>query len=328
MADKKKILIIRLGAIGDVVMGTVIASSIKLKHPDYEVHYLTQIEIAPVLENHPHIDKIIPWNTKNRKSLRQLFQTGTKLFFEHYDIVFNLTYALRNITLSFMTCSKKIVFKRYSQKSWVEDFFYTAQTAVKDIDCPSRLYLGLISECRQKIESFTEKYPRPYIVIAPGGETDKNRMGRIWNIENWKVLIENLLKIYGGTVFIAGSEPERSYHEKISGKNIVICTGKLNIAESSALFSKADLMLSGDSGPIHIASAHNVKTLVLLGSTSPDKIKPYGENGYFITSDYECKYCWNKKCTRIQGKYAPCMEHITVESVLKKIEEEQLLYKR
>ena len=59
MEQKKKILIIRLGAIGDVVHTTIIPSAIKQKHPDWEVHYLTQTEIAPLLDEHPYIDKVL-----------------------------------------------------------------------------------------------------------------------------------------------------------------------------------------------------------------------------------------------------------------------------
>ena len=88
-------------------------------------------------------------------------------------------------------------------------------------------------------------------------------------------------------------------------------------------------IISGDSGPIHIASAYNIPTIQLLGSTSPDKIKPYGENGYFIEPKTECKYCWKKKCPHLKkgDLYAPCIESIQVEDILEKIDELDLLEK-
>ena len=88
-----------------------------------------------------------------------------------------------------------------------------------------------------------------------------------------------------------------------------------------------DLMISGDTGPLHIATGHNVKTLAILGSTSPDKIKPYGENGYYIEPTIDCKYCWKKKCKLIKEgeRYTPCTESISVEMVLNKIKENNLL---
>lgn len=327
MNSKKKILIIRLGALGDVVLTTVIASAIKSKHPEYEIHYLTQVEIAPVLENHPDIDKIITWDTKNRKSIKQLLQTGLKLFKERYDIVFNLTYALRNVILSIMSLSKKIVFRKYTKGSWVEDFFMTAKSVIKDIEKPERLYLGVNSDAENKINDYLSNFSRPYIAVVPGGATDRSRQGRIWNIKNWQTLINEILEIYGGTVFVCGSKSERKYHEQLTGKNIIITSGDYNIAESSALLKHSDILISGDTGPLHIASAHNIKTLALLGSTSPDKIKPYGVNGHYISSNGECKYCWEKKCQKLAfgAKYTPCMEDITPDMVIEKIKTENLL---
>jgi len=327
MSKPKKILIIRLGALGDVVMTTIIAKAVKQKHPDYIIHYLTQSEIAPVIANCPDIDKIILWDRKNRKSFKQLVSVGFTLFKEHYDIVFNLTVAVRNCLLSLMSCAGRIVYRKRTKGLWIEDFYYTAQSVIKDIDKPDRLDIGLNPKSEQTIDADISNYPHPYIMIAPGGGTDRTRQGRIWNIKNWKELITKLQNIYGGTVFVCGIGSELDYHKTLSGQNVVICSGRYNINESSALLSKADLMISGDTGPLHIASAHNVKTLALLGSTSPDKIKPYGKNGYYISSDDECKYCWKKKCIKelIDKKYTPCMEHITTDMVLNKIKAENLL---
>ena len=196
MEQKKKILIIRLGAIGDVVHTTIIPSAIKQKHPDWELHYLTQTEIAPILENHPHIDKVITWNRANRKSLKQLIETGIILFKERYDIVFNLTLAIRNTTLSIFAMPKKIVFRKHLNKLWVEEFFETAKSVIKDIEIPKRLYLSNNADSLAKIKDNLTEYPRPYIAITPGGATDKNRQGRIWNITNWKELTKELYKQY------------------------------------------------------------------------------------------------------------------------------------
>ena len=70
-----------------------------------------------------------------------------------------------------------------------------------------------------------------------------------------------------------------------------------------------------------MASAFNVKTLALLGSTNPKHIKPYGKNGYYVSADYDCLYCWKKKCKHLKDgeKYTPCMEKLTPNKVFEKI---------
>lgn len=323
----KKILILRLGATGDVIHTTIIATAIKQKHPDWQIHYLTQREIAPLLENHPHIDKVLTWNRDNRKSFKQFFNTASELFKERYDIILNLTAALRNIALSILAMPKKIAHRKYLEGSWVQDYFETAKHVIPDIEMPERLYLGTDNELLTKIKQDLKDYPRPYIVLIPGGGTDRNRQGRIWNIQKYKTLISKLKQEYGGTIIVSGSKEENNYHQTLQDDNVIIFSGKHSLKESSNLYSLADLMISGDTGPIHIASAHNIKTLAILGSTSPDKIKPYGKNGYYIEPNSECKYCWKKLCPFLKNneKYTPCMESITPEMIMNKIKENNLL---
>lgn len=320
---EKKVLIIKLGAIGDVIQTTIIASAIKQAHPNWKVHYLTHIGIANLIENHPHIDDIIIWDSSRKRQISYVIKMGVLLFKSRYDYIFNLTNAVRNILLSYLAFPKKVLQKKVFGKLWVEDYFLTAQKEIKDIQLPERLYMETSKDSKTKIIEFIKNHPKPYFVITPGGFADKNRQGRIWNIEKWKDLTQQLLKKYGGTIFVCGDASEIDLHKNLERDNVIICSGKYSLSETGAFMKFADLVISGDTGPLHIASAFDVKTLALLGSTSPDKIKPYGKNGYFVSSDSDCLYCWKKKCKNLQAgeKYTPCMENLSVEKVMNKINE-------
>ncbi len=321
--SSKKILIIKFSALGDMVLSTIIPQAIKLKYPNIEIHYLTSRANAALLENCPNIDKIITYKGKFFECIRTIWK-------EQYDIVFCLNFTLRCYLYTFLSLSKKIAFKSFKGTSWVEKYFNTAQKVFKELELPDNLYFcNTDIKILNSVEERLNGYKRPFIVINPGKYYGNARQGRLWNIKNWKVLSEKLLSEYGGTIFVNGNSSERDYHLDLEQDNTVILSGLLNIKEACALLSLADLVISGDSGPVHIASAYNVKTISLLGSTSPEKIKPYGANGFFIAPDTECKYCWKKKCKLLKDKYsyAPCIESITVEKVMKKIEEYGLLKK-
>ena len=313
----KKILVIKFSALGDLVHSSVIPVAIKEQYPEVKIHYLTTKNNARLLENCACVDKILTYDGNFIECLRNIFQEG-------YDVVFCLNYTMRCYLFSFFSFAKKVVFRKNEYNSLVENYFYTAKSIFKNIDLPARLFLDntdsvVVEAVKQKIKD----YPRPYIVINPGKYNNNPRQGRIWNIKNWAELAKELLSSFGGTVFVNGSMSERDYHIQLSDDRIVVLSGLLKLKESCAMLSMADLVISGDSGPVHIASAYNVKTLSLLGSTSPDKIKPYGDNGFYVEPDTECKYCWKKKCKYTQSRYeyAPCIESITVEKVMKKIRE-------
>lgn len=321
--NSKKILIIRFNAIGDVAMSTIIPFAIKSKHSDYEIHYLTSYDNTKILDNCPYVDKIISYNDNILETVKELFK-------QKYDCIICLNYTLKSYFLTFLSFPKKIIFKSFKGVSWIENYFNTAKALCSDLTLPDRLFmqnkdLQTMNNVLKKIE----KYPKPYILFNPGRYNNQIRQGRVWNIDKWKELSEKLLKEYGGTIFVNGSMGERDYHLQLSNSNVIVFSGLHNIEESCALISLCDLIITGDSGPAHIASAYNKKTIAILGSTSPDKIKPYGENGYCVEPTTSCRYCWKKRCKYLNNTsgYTPCIESITPNMVMKKISDYSLLKK-
>jgi len=321
MKSNKKILIIRFNAIGDVVMSTIIPFSIKLRHSASEIHYLTSKNNAKMLKNCSYIDKIIPFNGNISGTIKELFK-------QRYDCIICLNYTLKSYLFTFLSFPKRIIFKSFKGTSWVENYFNTAKELYNDLVMPNRLCMHNEDfKSKYHVLKIINKYPKPHILINPGRLYNQIRQGRVWNIEKYMELSKKLLKMYGGTIFVNGSISERDYHMLLADKNIVILTGMYNLVETCAVISLCDLVISGDSGPCHIASAYNKKTVALLGSTSPDKIKPYGNNGYYIEPTTSCRYCWKKKCKFLKDSsdYAPCIESITPEMVIDKIKENNLL---
>lgn len=321
MKKNKKILIFKLFAIGDIVLSTVIPYSIKLKHPDCEIHYLTSSYGVQLFSNVPYVDKIIVFNSDIKELIKEIRK-------QNYDAVVFLNHTSYIYKFALSLFPIKSIFKSIKGKSWVENYFYTAKKIYNDVELPERLYLSN-ENCFEKFPDLNKinEYPKPYILLNPGRYQNQTRVGRIWNIEKYKELSKRLLDTYGGTVFVSGSEDERDYHMQLSGEGVVVLSGMYSLEETCALISLCDLVISGDSGPCHIASAYDKKTLAILGSTSPDKIKPYGKNGYYVGPASKCRYCWKRRCKYMEGNtgYTPCMESITVDMVMQKIKENNLL---
>lgn len=324
--NPKKILIIKFGAIGDIVHTSVVATAVKAAYPSCEVHYLTTKGYKAFLELQPDVDKIQLWDVVSAKSKKYLFQRTQELAKEGYDLVFNMTRSLKTILISYLIAPFNVVNKRnFKNVSWVEGHFLNAKRYLPSIFLPERLFWGVDKNLINKLEQEFAQYPRPYIMLFPSGEADNNRQGRTWGVDNWNTLVKELAP-FGGTIFVSGTVSERANHERITGAQIL--SGKHSLVESCHLMSMADLVISGDSGPAHIAAAYGVKTLALLGSTSIDKIKPFGYNGWAVSSPNQCNSCWKKKCkffSKGQTGVTPCMNAITPALVVEKIKEYKLL---
>ncbi len=330
MSKAKKVLVLRFGALGDLVHTTIIPQAIKAKYPDYEVHYCSESRYLHVLKNNPDIDKIIEFDHKRKKDFSYNLQTALKLRHEHYDVVLNLTNAFRNNFMTFIANPKeKYTRIPMGHKHVVDAFFLSAKEAFPNLKQPKNLRLGLDLQVLEDVKSQIAELPRPLVVLSPGGQTDNNRQGRCWQAQNW-VETGNLIKqIYGGTIILSGAPDEKAFHKTIADKidGAVLMSGKLSIAQSMCLFSLCDLFISGDSGPLHIASGLGVKTLGLFGSTNPENVKPYGDNGYYIGALSDCKFCWQKKCVKLKEgeKYTPCMKSIKPAHIIDTINKKKLL---
>jgi len=323
----KKVLIIKLGAIGDVIHTSIIPLAIKNQHPDWTVHYMTSPTITPLLQNCSYIDKVITFDVRTEHPYIYLFNHIKDLIKERYDYVFCLSLSLRLFALSFGALPKKVVFRGHKGNSWVENYYYSAADAINDLKLPERLVLESDPVKREKVSKWMNQYPKPHIIFNPGFLTPIGRQGRVWPLEKWIELSKKLIEIYGGTIFVNCSPIEYDYQKPLISDRVIFVPKENSLEENTIVLSLGDIVISGDSGPIHIASAFDVNTLEILGATSPDDIRPYGPKGHYVEPDYECKYCWQKKCNRVEkpGTCTPCISSITTDMVLAKIKECNLL---
>jgi len=313
-----KYLIIRLGAIGDVVHSTIIAQAIKTKYPQAEIHFLTSMHIASLLENNPFIDKVISFNIKHKDNIFYLLKLGFKFYLEKYDAIFSLSNTTRNIILSRVANPKRIIKRNSNRVHAVDAFYNTALDELSDIEKPERIIFKMNDTLIDNIKTKISSYPAPYFVFSPGGENDNARQGRIWADEYWVELGNKIVDKFGGTIFVCGSKSEAKSHEKFKQiKNAVILSGELSLAESATLYSLADLFVSGDSGPLHIAACFDINIVALYGSMNPSSVAPYGHKNSCIIPAIKCKFCGKKVCHELKlgEKITPCMKSITPDMV-------------
>ena len=324
----KKVLIIKLGAIGDVIHSTMLAQSIKRANPDCIVHFMTSDFITPLLENNPDIDKVIWFTGHRRNDYPYLIFKGLSLMFQRYDAVFPLSNSIRNYIMMFFMFPKQIIKRNKKRVHAVDCFYNTAVDNFGEIEKPKSLRIFVKDELKSEIKERFKDYPRPWIIFSPGGANDLDRQGRIWVDDYWKELGNSIIDEYGGTIFVCGSNKETELHKQYKEiKNSVILTGKMELIESTALYSLCDLFISGDSGPLHIASALDIKVLAILGSMPEYIVRPYCLQSYVAEPNTECKACGDKVCKLLKEgeKFTPCMKSIHACDILNLIRDNKLL---
>ena len=321
-SGNKKILIIRTGAIGDVVHTTNLVHSVKKTYPNTIIHYLTSDLTAPLIKSDYNIDKILTIDTKFKLFTKYTFNYATQLKKENYDLVINLQPSLKMRGLVLLAGIKKqTIYKKDFKLHAVTNFFRTGLKEFPDIKEEKEMHLYLPQVAVDEAKKLLNNYKRPFIVINAGGVFAK-RQGRTYPVEKWLILCNKIQEKYNGTIIFTGSNEDKEILAPLEEvKNSINFIGKLSLENSCGVISQADLMISGDSGPLHIATALGVNSIGLYGSMPINRTGCYC-NGINIQSKKACVPCNRRKCKYIKNTkklYTPCMEEIDVNTIMENI---------
>lgn len=322
MKEYNKILVIRTGAIGDVVQTAMLVHAIKNANPHTEIHYLSSTLVEFMLKQDFAIDKVITLNPKFKLFSKDTLNLAKILKEQHYDLAVNLQPSLKIRVLIFLAGIKKeLIYKKDYKLHAVTNFYKTALKAFPDMKEEKDLKIYLSQNAKAKAKDRLKDFKRPFVVINAGGVFSK-RQGRTYSIEKWIELGNKIQDKYNGTIILNGAKEDKDFLSPLDNiKNSINYIGELSLEDSCAVISQADLMISGDSGPLHIATALGVKSIGLYGSMPVNRTGCYS-NGINIASKKECAPCNKRKCKYLKNTdkiYTPCMEAITVEEIMDRV---------
>ncbi len=318
----KKILIIRTGAIGDVVHTTALFRAIKKSYPQIEIHYMTSELIKPLLIEDTDIEKVLTINPKFKMFSSYTKEIANILKQENYDAAINLQPSLKIRYLIYLAGIKKQTsYKKDFKIHAVTNFWKTGLKFFPEIKEEKELKLYLPKDAIEYAKEKTKDLKRPLITINAGGVMSK-RQGRTYPVKKWVELGNKLQEKYNGTIILNGAIEDKEILLPLNTiKNSINYIGELSLINSCAVIGESDIMLSGDSGPLHIATALGVKSIGLYGSMNEKRTGCYS-SGINIVSKKSCVPCNRRKCKYLKKSkeiYAPCMEEININTIVEKI---------
>lgn len=314
----KKILILRFGAIGDVVHTTALFRSLKNYDSKLEIHYATFKTPYALIENDPDLEKV--WILEG-KTYKHLINHAKELRKEKFDLFINLQPSIKTKVFSLILGAKKsLTYKKTFKLHAVENFWKTAKPLFKDIVLDDKIKIYLPEPSREKIKSIINTHKR---IIGFNMGVSTTRQGRKWPKEYWIELANSLLAIYNCQIVLTGAKEDAEEAEIVAeaSSEIVSYCGKLSLTESAALMGKCSVFISGDTGPLHVATALGTQTIGLYGAAPISRTGPYGDKHFALKSDIECIPCNRRKCKFLKKgeQFTPCLLNIKPEIVLKTI---------
>ena len=335
-APQCRILLVKLGAMGDVLRTTSILPTLHRQHEDAHLTWLTAKESAGLLENNPLIDSLMVCGGESLARLQV----------ETFDLVLNPEAAKDSAALATMAKGKEKKGFGLSAEGFVFPFNQQAEEI---------FHMGLFDDVKRRNEKTYEElicqlselsYHRvpPALCLTDGEmrQAEKFRAqakirqnipvigintggGSRWPLKRWTKegfaqLAKNLASERAGQVVLLGGPAEVEINREIMAQPGVdaVDTGCLNPPRKfAALINLCDVVVTGDTLALHMGLALHKRMVVLFGPTSATEIDLYGL-GTKIASELDCLCCYRQVC----DQSPTCMESISVEAVYQAVTEQ------
>ncbi len=301
-----RFLILRFSSIGDIVLTTPVVRALKEQVENAEIHYFTKPEYEEMLKANPYIDKIYTLQNNLPLQLKEIKAQNIDYIIDlHHNIrTSRIKSSLRNVAFSFEKLNLKkwllVNFKinKLPDKHIVDRYFETVDVFGVEKDGRGLDYF-IPEEDEIHRDELPAAFQNGYIgfVIGAKHNTKKLTDEKIQNIST---------KIDYPQVLMGGPD-EKSFAESIARKNpgkIYNACGKYSINQSASLIRQADVILSHDTGLMHIAAAFKKKIVSVWGNTVPEfGMAPYMPHPDSVIFENKGLYC--RPCSKIGYKKCP-----------------------
>lgn len=312
------ILVIRPGGIGDAVLLIPALHALKAKFPAAHVTILAERRNAAIFDLCPLVDKTLRYDHSYDllTVLRGTYDVviDTEQWHRLSAVVTRLTGA--SISIGYATNERGRLFTRqipYSHDDYeAESFLHLLEPlGIHSVAMPE-LFIDIQPQSSARMTAFMADYvDTRFVTIFPGASVPERR----WGAERFRRVAELLVALGIGVVVVGGKE-DCQQGEVITGGGVGLnLAGLTSLAETAAVIQKSSLLLSGDSGVLHIAVGLGVPTVSLFGPGRAKKWAPRGERHMVINKNIPCSPCTTFGTTPSCPENVACMRDITVDEV-------------
>ncbi len=318
----KKVLIIRLSSLGDVILTSPVIRALKNINPEIKIDFLVKPNFVDAIKYNSNLNKIFQYSTKkdNSEKLIQILREN------NYDLILDLQNNKRSKRITSKLKRKKIVYKKHSLKRFL--FVHFNFKKLNPLKSVPEKYVEAIAELKldeKGAELFLPgniksavKDDCKYVGFAPGSM----HITKMWPIDYY-IELGNRLAEQGYRVLLFGGKDDIIVCKYLS----IYIKNSINLATNNQLLKMAptmkqcDFMVCNDAGLMHAATALNVPVVVIFGSTVKEfGFAPYKAKHLIIeNNELKCRPCSHIGKDSCPKRHFKCMKSLTPEIVIREI---------
>lgn len=328
------VLIVKPSSMGDIIHAFPVVAAIKKARPDVTVDWIAADGFTELVRLSPHVNDVIPffrkewgrnwWRPSTLRSVAGFLRDGVGG--RRYDAVLDLHGLFRSgLITAFAKAPMKIGFSNARELAGL--FYNTKITAPPKahavdrlmsalaglgvaVDGPPAFDIAIPGEARSWAAKITPE--SPFVAVNPNARWATKR----WPIASFAALSKEIYRRSGAlTVIVGGPEDVERGEElaRLIGPAATNLTNSGGFARLAAVLERATLMITNDSGPMHLSAGVGTPVVAMFGPTDPALVGPYGKRHVTLKASVDCAPCRNKTgCSHS----IECMTKITVEDAL------------
>ena len=326
-----KVLIIRFSSIGDIVLTTPLLRMFKSAFPECDVDFLVKAKYSEILKNNPYINRLLTLTSHN------LWQLIKEIRRKKYDNIIDLQMDFRSLLISIFSghFHRKVFntrrFKRFLlitfRKNYYKEikpvplrFFESVEDlGIKDDGKGADFYFSSSEKklVTDRLKSDNINNTNSLIILAPGAGRNTKR----WPVEKYSEVAKSLIDT-GYNVVTIGDKMDNDICSQIAkvSEKIKNYAGEFTLQQVGALLSMAKLLVTNDTGVMHIGTAVCQNVIAIFGPTTEILgFYPFRGNAKVIEHTLQCRPCSYHGTDTCPQKHFQCMKRISVKEVVDEI---------
>ena len=331
----RRILIVRLDRIGDVLLSTPVIKALRDAYPESHIAFMVRPYAREIVEGNPYLDEVIIYDRSGEhKGIAGGFKFAQELRRKRFDIAIALHPTVRtHAILRLSGIPERVGYDRKAHFLLTRKFPHTKQFGLKhEIDYAldvlrfmglepkdRALYMPLNAASERKISEVLKeggiKDSDILVAINPGASCASKR----WAAASFAEVAEGLIKRYAARIVIVSARADKQFADKlassIKGPSLNL-SGRTSLGELASVLRRCRLFISNDSGPVHIGCAVGTPVIAIFGrgdrGLSPRRWGPGGDRDKVLHKSAGCEICLAHNC-RVGFK---CLDSITPGEVL------------
>ncbi len=335
MKDPEKILIVRTDRLGDVILSTPVIKNLRLTYPNAHLAFMCRPYTKDAVTGNTYLDEVIVYDKYGKhNSILSTINFAFRLRKKRFDwaIILHPTNRAHLITflagipkrigwnrkLGILLTDKLLHDKQYGKKHESEyslSILESLGIPIRGKETSFPLNQKAIDSTNSRLLDAGVGAEDGFIVLHPSASCPSKR----WPQENFLSLARLLKAKSRFKIIIISSKDEAEFGELLAREtDLIDFRGMFNLNQLGALLKRATLLISNDSGPVHIAASFNTLVISIFGRNDPGlgprRWRPLGPNSYYFHDDPGCRHCPAHAC---EIDFI-CLKAITPEEVAQK----------